>query len=194
MTSKSPAGLSPAGHGPPPRETHETNLSTQQPTSQTHAWLPRSHEQPGRAPDPQAPEGQGAEAADRQRSSKTAALTRPAGRQRQRLPRTRRIRKRPEFLKLQHGGRRRSGLRFVVITAPPPGRVSRIGITASRRVGGAVVRNRIKRLVREFFRRYQEQIDPPRDVLVIARPAAASATYADTRHELGKALGIDTAE
>lgn len=68
---------------------------------------------------------------------------------------------------------------------------SRIGITASRKVGPAVVRNHIKRLVREFFRTHQHQIQPPLDVLVIARSDAAHATYADVARELAAVLNID---
>ena len=52
--------------------------------------------------------------------------------------------------------------------------VRRIGITASRKVGGAVVRNRIKRGVRDWFRRSREQLPDSVDVVVIARPAAAA--------------------
>jgi ribonuclease P protein component len=79
----------------------------------------------------------------------------------------------------------------VVITDERHSGGSRIGITTSRRVGGAVVRNRVKRLVREFFRRHQHRIVPAQDVLVIARPSAATVTYADVTRELGKALQID---
>ena len=82
-------------------------------------------------------------------------------------------------------------MRFVVITEPVRSGSSRIGITASRHVGGAVVRNRVKRLVREFFRRHQHRILPPQDVLVIARPAAAQAAYSDVQRELARALRID---
>lgn len=81
-------------------------------------------------------------------------------------------------------------MRFVVITQARPSGPSRLGITASRHVGGAVTRNRVKRLVREVFRRYQQQLVPPRDVLVIARPAAADATYIDVRQELTAALNL----
>lgn len=66
-----------------------------------------------------------------------------------------------------------------------------MGITVSKRVGDAVVRNRVKRMIREVFRRYRKRIHPPQTVLVIGRPAAATATYAQVRSELARALRID---
>ncbi len=184
MTSTGLVGLA-----TPLRGTDETNVSTEQPTAQTHTRLPRPHEQPGRATGAQAAAGQGPQTADGQYSAQTTVL-KPALVD-QRLPRSRRIRKRAEFLRLQRSSGRRAGDCFVVITAPTRCGTSRIGITASRKVGGAVVRNRIKRLIREFFRRHREQISPPRDVLVIARPDAARATYAVVEQELSKALKLD---
>ena len=88
-------------------------------------------------------------------------------------------------------GKRRAGPYFVVITEVQRSGLSRLGITASRHVGGAVTRNRVKRLVREVFRRHQYQISPARDVLVIARPAAAHASYAQVKQELAAALKIN---
>jgi len=57
-------------------------------------------------------------------------------------------------------------------------------------VGGAVVRNRVRRLVREFFRRHKFQIVPPQDVLVIARAGAASASLTEVSTELAQALKL----
>src|SRR5207245_427153 len=137
-----------------------------------------------RSPGTQAPARQGSEAADCQHSAEATALTpSPRG---QGLPRTIRIRKRADFLKLERTGRRRAGTCFVVLTQLRENGGSRIGITASRRVGGAVVRNRVKRLVREFFRRHQHAIVPAQDVVVIARPTAATATYAEVGRELAR--------
>lgn len=67
---------------------------------------------------------------------------------------------------------------------------SRLGVTASRKVGRAVVRNRVKRLVREFFRQYASSIQPPVDVVVIARPQAAKLKFDEVKRDLASALGI----
>lgn len=90
---------------------------------------------------------------------------------------------------LQRNGRRCGRGRLVVVRGRPRSDDSRIGITASKRVGNAVVRNRIKRLVREIFRKNRTQIDPPCDVLVIARAEAAHAGYAELAAEMQRALG-----
>ena len=109
----------------------------------------------------------------------------------ERLPKERRVRKRSEYLRLQRVARRRGSGRLVVLTARSRHPHSRLGVTTSRRVGNAVVRNRIKRLVREIFRKSQHDIVPPQDVLVIARPEAAAATYADLQHEIVRALRLE---
>ena len=192
MDSTTPAGRIPPGQSPPLRGTDETNVSTEQPTTETHARLSHPHGHARRSSSAETPARQGAEAPHRQHPSEATRLTRPLGGQT--FPKAKRIRKRGEYLKLQQAGRRRAGTRFVVITAPSRSAVSRVGITASRKVGGAVVRNRVKRLVREFFRRHHDRIQPPRDVLVIARTGAVEADYTEIKRELSAALKIDASE
>lgn len=51
---------------------------------------------------------------------------------------------------------------------------ARLGVTVSRRVGGAVVRNRVKRRLREWFRTSPVRAAGPLDLVVIARPPAAT--------------------
>jgi ribonuclease P protein component len=74
----------------------------------------------------------------------------------------------------QHGGAE---------DAPP-----RLGVTVSRRVGSAVVRSRVKRRFREWFRRHRDRFPRGKDVVLIARPAAASASAEEMGRELERAL------
>jgi ribonuclease P protein component len=68
---------------------------------------------------------------------------------------------------------------------------SRLGVTVSRRVGNAVVRNRVKRRIREWFRRDGGALVAGRDVVVIARAAAAEISGTDAFAELSRlAKGI----
>ncbi len=52
--------------------------------------------------------------------------------------------------------------------ADPP----RVGLSVSRKVGGAVQRNKVKRLLREAFARHEEQLPNGHDLVVVARPDA----------------------
>lgn len=119
----------------------------------------------------------------------------------QRLTKAERVRQRPEYLHIQGKGRKIHTANFLCFgmlrgtpgsvsgDAPPdkpadgPG-PARLGITVSRRVGGAVIRNRLKRLVREAYRRQKAAFPVGTDLVVIARPEATRATYTDVFAEL----------
>lgn len=107
------------------------------------------------------------------------------------LPRNERLRKRSEFLRTQERGGRCSG-RYLVVYAfhPPAGSAARarLGITASRKVGKAVVRNRVKRWVRESYRRLAAHPAHAADIVVIAKPSAASTTFNVIESELRRLL------
>ena len=79
------------------------------------------------------------------------------------------MRKRAEFERIQGSGVRVNTERFVFVFAPSPLAGARLGITASRRIGVAVARNRAKRLVREAYRTLEELFPAGLDVVVIVR-------------------------
>lgn len=66
----------------------------------------------------------------------------------------------------------------------PSGESSRLGLTVSRRVGNAVIRNRVKRLLRDFVRREVLHRPPACEVSIIARSGAATLTSAALFDEL----------
>lgn len=107
---------------------------------------------------------------------------------REKFPKSVRLRKRPEFLKLSRAGRRHPSVNFVVISEPNDRGQCRLGITVSGKVGNSVTRNRIKRLVREVFRRCRSGLTPSRDFLVIARTGAAGISTKSAGEELERAL------
>src|ERR671924_1826995 len=98
---------------------------------------------------------------------------------RESFPKTARLRKRPEFLRLSRTGKKVHSANFVVISKANDVGETRLGVTVSGKVGNAVVRNRIKRLVREFFRRDGRELATGLDVLVIARSTAKDISFAD---------------
>jgi ribonuclease P protein component len=75
---------------------------------------------------------------------------------------------------------------LVLYAAPNELGRTRVGITVSSRVGKAVVRNTVRRRLREALRKRLDRLAPGTDVLVIARPAAARAKWG----ELNAALDI----
>ena len=88
------------------------------------------------------------------------------------LGRGARIRHRRDFLRVQKTGTRVHGQAFTVVAAPGATGRARVGCAVSKRVGNAVVRARVRRMIKETFRRVATRL-PPADVVVIAKPFAA---------------------
>ena len=91
-----------------------------------------------------------------------------------------------EFRYLQRQGARAEVRHFVVYAGRFPGdEKSRLGVTVSRRIGGAVVRNRVKRRVREIYRlTLRSMLDSGNSIVVIARSGAGELTSAAIAGEL----------
>jgi ribonuclease P protein component len=118
------------------------------------------------------------------RATSSAGLTRGAS-PANGLPRGARLRKRPEFLEVQARGRRVHTPHFILLVHP--GERQALGVTVTRKIAGAVGRNRVKRLWREVFRLNRE-LFPPRCALVaVARAGAADLDYAAVAAEVASA-------
>lgn len=115
-----------------------------------------------------------------------------------------RIKQRREFLQVQQGGRKHHVRHFMVFVSPrsvpkrgseaagvgaelgaapagssPASLPTRLGITVTRKIGNAVERNRIKRLVREVFRLHRARLPEGLDLVWVAKQQAAQACFAD---------------
>lgn len=105
------------------------------------------------------------------------------------FPPGRRVRRRGEFREVYDTGRRSRGRLAVVFAAADAGGGPRLGITVTKKVGGAVVRNRLRRRVREIFRRSPAVRSSVSGRLVVnLAPAAAGASFAELREELERLL------
>jgi len=103
------------------------------------------------------------------------------------FPKQHRLLRRQDFVALSSSTTVFSGRLILVVWQSNTLGYPRLGVTASKRAGNAVVRNRIKRLVREFFRQ-QRMLLPAVDLNVIVRRQAADAHSAVLFAELLRAF------
>ncbi len=90
------------------------------------------------------------------------------------FPKCIRLRKRGDYLDVQRCGRKVQSSAFIGLVLMRDTDRSRLGVTVTKRLGNAAVRNRIKRLVREAFRRGWLHLPDHTDVVVIAKKRAAT--------------------
>jgi ribonuclease P protein component len=96
------------------------------------------------------------------------------------FPKDDRILKRYEFLEFYSLGKAVHSPGFILVYKNGQSGKSRIGITVSRKVGRAVVRNRIKRRVREYYRLHRMSVPKPWDFHVIAKKPASLLSFQQT--------------
>ena len=102
-----------------------------------------------------------------------------------------RLRSRAEFVAVQERGRRVASRHMTLLALPNTRGVDRLGVIASRRLGGAVLRNRAKRRIREMFR--VGEPDRPTttasyDIVVIPRREVTTIVFSELQSEFDAAL------
>jgi len=101
-----------------------------------------------------------------------------------RLRKTQRLRRESEFGQVRERGRVvRGNLFSLTVLKKENAALMRAAIIASRKLGGAVVRNRVRRRLREIVRLHQHEVAGGTWMVIIARPSAASSTYRDLEQE-----------
>ena len=100
------------------------------------------------------------------------------------LTREDRVRLHGEFERTRKNGKSARGRILTIYECPNGTPRRRLGIAVSKAVGNAVVRNKVKRLIREAFRTGRGTLAAGVDLLVVARAAASDATYTDIAREL----------
>ncbi|MCK9230575.1 MAG: ribonuclease P protein component [Syntrophales bacterium] len=102
------------------------------------------------------------------------------------IRRNEKIRTRSDFQAVYKKGKRIHSKSFIVLLSRNDKGTARFGITVGKKVGNAVRRNRIKRLVREFFRLNRDRFPESTDVVVIARKDLSLTGYREVASELGR--------
>ncbi len=172
---------------------YETHLSASQSQESQDPWLFKPHEHPRRSPGSQAAAGKGQEAPDRFRlipdrlpynhrltitSCGTHTLRGVA-----RFRKIDRLLRKSEFHRVKLHGKNYHTSHFIISRVPNELRRPRLGVVVTKRIGRAVKRNRVKRLLREFFRLHQG-VMPPEDIVIVAKKGSPYLTFAEVTAEL----------
>jgi len=93
------------------------------------------------------------------------------------LPKRKRLRKREDFLEAYARGEKIQGCHLVFYVLPNNLPCNQLGLTVSRKIGSAVVRNRVKRKLRAIFRINDEVITVGCNIIMNAKRSAAKASF-----------------
>lgn len=108
-------------------------------------------------------------------------------------PKSARLRRRREFLEVQGKGTKAQGQYLTGLARRSKSGSQRLGVTVSTKVGNAVVRSKVKRWIREAFRKNRQLLPADLDLVLIARPGTGDASYPAVVKDLeriGKALAV----
>jgi len=88
-----------------------------------------------------------------------------------------------EFRRLYYKGRSAAGSRLVLYVRPNRLEHNRLGITVGTKIGKAVIRNRIRRRIREIYRLNEDKLACGRDLVVVARSRSITSDYRELEGE-----------
>lgn len=102
------------------------------------------------------------------------------------FPKIRRLLNRKDFVNLNRTGNRYQTTHFTALLRQNRLGITRLGITVNRKMGNAVQRNRIKRLIREFFRLHESFFPQGYDMVIVAKQGASDLDFWEIKEELGE--------
>ncbi len=88
-----------------------------------------------------------------------------------------RMKRNTQFTYVFKKGQAFKGKHLMLIVAPKKYKTAKIGLVVTKKIGKSVVRNRIKRLIRESVRKYVPNLSPAYDLIVVARQGIECATF-----------------
>lgn len=99
-----------------------------------------------------------------------------------RFPRTRRLTESRDFNRIKTQGRRLAH-GALILNWMPSATQSRLGLVTSKKIGHAVLRNRVRRFLRESFRLHQHELAMPVDLILVARPSIAQKRFSQVESD-----------
>ena len=150
----------------------QADVSAIQHSPEAHAWLSEANEDASRAAGAEAASGQGAQASRGHRCQEVGPLGSAS------FPKRERLRKRAEFVDVKERGRKVHSDHFLLLWLRKTGGTARfrVGLTVSGRVGNSVVRNRLKRWIREYVRHHKDTL-PAGDLTIVAKASASDQAH-----------------
>ena len=94
------------------------------------------------------------------------------------------LKKNTQFQTVYSNGKSYGNKLFVMYVLKNGTEGNRLGISVSKKVGNSVIRHRVKRLVRENYRLHEKMFNSGLDIVVIARPGAATVGYQEVERAL----------
>jgi len=166
-----------AWHRGPPRARglqHEAHIPAEQSEAEADARLPRPDEDQGRPPRPEEASPEGPEE-DRGLTGRPARGARLQPRER--------LLSGADYRRVLRRGFRVDGPLLSLVACDNDLGYDRLGLAASRKLGGAVARNRAKRLLREAFRRHKRRLARGADLVALPRPTLVARSQDDVDRE-----------